>query len=93
MIQLPFVDDWRIEADDADEPVLAGTRDGRPFRSRPVAALDIASHTARLVDGTMLHLGEPAEPADLACRNAVDPQRLQQIVGRARRDTLDLAAR
>ena len=36
MTQLPFFDDWRIEADDADEPVLVGTRDGRPFRSRPV---------------------------------------------------------
>ena len=36
MTQLPFVDDWRMEADDADEPILVGTRDGRPFWSRPV---------------------------------------------------------
>ena len=86
MTQLPFVDDWRIEADDADEPVLVGTRDGRPFRSRPVAALDLASHTARLVDGTMLHLGQPAEPVDPADPLMLPPAARQRRLDSARAD-------
>lgn len=58
------VQNWSIDVDDDDEPVVVGERGGAPFRSRPVARLDPAAGTARLVDGTILALGAPSEDVD-----------------------------
>jgi len=63
-----LITDWRVDADVDDEPVLVGRRAGAPWRSLPVARIDLDARTARVVDGTVHRLGPSAVPADPLAR-------------------------
>lgn len=78
------VQNWSIDVDDDDEPVVVGERGGAPFRSHPVARLDPAAGTARLVDGTILALGAPAEDVDPCDPLALPPGARRRRLDRTR---------
>jgi hypothetical protein len=78
------VQNWSIDVDDDDEPVVVGERGGAPFRSRPVARLDPAAGTARLVDGTILALGAPSEDVDPCDPLALPPAARRRRLDRTR---------
>ena len=84
MIDPELITDWRVDADVDDEPVLVGRRAGAPWRSLPLARIDLDAHTARVVDGTVHRLGPPAVPIDPADPLALPPPARQRRLGRLR---------
>ena len=68
-----LLENWYINFDTDNEPVLVGTRDGAPFRSRPVARIELAAGIAQISDGTTIALGTPAVAIDPRAPLAVPP--------------------
>lgn len=77
------LDDWRVEVDDHDEPVLAGTVNGRPMRTALVTCIDLTAWKAEIVDGSVVALGRAPENFDIC-----DPLALPAAAQQRRRERI-----